>query len=441
MDLRISSSPTLRGVIVPPGDKSISHRAVILNSFAHGEARISNFSPGEDCHSTVTCLQALGAQIEELGDKRHTKGNFLVRGVGPDGLKEPLDVLNAGNSGTTMRLMAGLLAAQPFFSVITGDSSLRSRPMDRIIKPLSLMGAEIHGRSNNSLAPLAVRGGNLKGIHYKMPVASAQLKSSILIAAIFAQGSTTIEEPASSRDHTERMMMAMGVLVAREGLVITLQPGSRLRTVDVEVPADISSAAFWLVAGAIHPDARLTVTNVGMNPSRTGVLEVLQEMGAKLSIEEKGEKGGEPVADITVSSSELRGVKIGGDLIPRVIDEIPVLAVAAAVARGTTTVRDAAELRVKESDRIKTTAVELTRLGAQVEELPDGMLIHGGRRLKGTVCQSYGDHRLAMSLAVAGLVASGETVISDAQAVDISYPGFWREIERISGDGISGLCT
>jgi len=334
-------------------------------------------------------------------------------------------VLDCGNSGTTMRLMAGVLAAQPFFSVMTGDGSLRSRPMGRIIQPLRLMGAEIWGRGGGTLAPLAIKGGGLRGIEYRTPVASAQVKSAIILAGLHAQGETLIEEPAPSRDHTERLLRAMGAEVMSEGRLVRVRPGRELRATDVQVPGDISAAAYWLVAGATHPQARLRVRNVGLNPTRTGVIDVLQEMGARLGVENQRTQGGEPVADLVIESSELKGVEIGGEVIPRLIDEIPVIAVAAALAEGTTVIRDAAELQNKESNRIATTVRELSKLGARIEETADGMVIRGVRKLRGSECQSYQDHRLAMSLGIAGMVAVGETVIADAEAVAISYPGFW----------------
>lgn len=428
MEIKVSSPPSLKGEIAVPGDKSISHRAAIFNSIAQGQASIGNFSPGADCLSTVNCLRALGVSIEAGKEP----SSLVVRGVGLRGLLEAADVLDAGNSGTTMRLLAGLLAGQSFFSVITGDASLRSRPMGRIIEPLRLMGAQVWGRGGDALAPLAIRGTRLRGIEYRLSVASAQVKSALLLAGLLAEGNTIVEEPAPSRDHTERLLRSMGAHLEIEGTRIALSPtAASLRALDIEVPGDISSAAFWLVAGAIHPHARLRIAGVGINPTRSGILDVLKEMGARLAAEHERVQGGEPVADLVVESSSLTGVSIGGDLVPRLIDEIPAIAVAAAVARGTTTIRDAAELRVKESDRIVTIARELSRLGARVEELPDGMVIHGGRRLTGASCQSYGDHRLAMALAVAGLVAGGEVVVHGAEAADVSYPGFWQELQRL----------
>ncbi len=423
----ISPCSILRGEVVPPGDKSISHRAILFNSIAHGKARITNFSTGADCVSTLTCLQALGVKV-----KQTSSTTLEVEGVGQEGLREAEDVLNAGNSATTTRLLAGLLAAQPFLSIITGDSSLRSRPMGRLISPLRSMGADIWGRGEDSLAPLSIRGGKLRGINYSPPVASAQLKSAILIAALFAEGETTIEEPSLSRDHTERLLQSMGAILKRDGCHISLNPlTSSLNSIDLHIPGDISSASYWLVIGAIHPDAHIKVREIGINPTRTGIIDVLMQMGAKLNIENEHWSGGEPVADISIQSSELCGVKIEGELIPRLIDEIPVIALAACAARGTTYIKDAAELRVKETDRISNTVSELCKLGATVEELPDGIVISGRVKLHGAECSSHGDHRLAMALGVAGLIAEGMTAIHDAEAVELSYPAFWHDMERI----------
>ncbi len=425
MEKGIHPPQVLKGSITPPADKSISHRSLILNSLSKGKAHVSNFLPAEDCLSTLSCLQSLGVEIERNGDE------VSIIGVGETGFHAPATVLDAGNSGTTMRLMTGLLAAQPFTSTITGDSSLCSRPMGRIMEPLGLMGAAIKGNENK--APLTIMGGNLRGVSYEIPVASAQVKSSILLAALSAQGETIIKEPAISRDHTERMLRAMGANLKSEGPAITLVPSpSTLSPLNLRVPGDISSAAFWMVAGTIHPDSRIEIKNAGMNPTRNGIIEVLHSMGAGIIIENRRLEGDEPVADLIVESRSLRGIEISGDIIPRIIDEIPVIALAAAVADGTTIIRDAAELRVKESDRISTTVAELSKLGVRIEELPDGMVIHGGSNLKGNLCDSHGDHRLAMSLAVAGLIAEGETIISNAQAVSVSYPGFWDDLEKLT---------
>lgn len=429
MRKEISPCAGLRGEITLPGDKSISHRAVLLNSIAEGKARLSNFSSGGDCASTLACLRALGAKITKVASDSPT---IEVEGVGKRGLREADDILDAGNSATTMRLLTGLLAGQPFLSIITGDSSLRSRPMGRLVQPLSLMGAKIWGREGDALGPLAIKGGELHGIDYTLPVPSAQLKSAILIAAIFAEGETIVREPARSRDHTERMLRAMGVKLEVEAAGIFLAPsGTALNSIDIRIPGDISSAAYWLVAAAIHPNAQLKIKDVGINPTRTGIIDVLLKMGAKLRIENQRCMGDEPLADLLIESSELTGVEIGGDLIPRLIDEIPVIAVAACAAKGVTIIRDAAELRVKETDRIGHLAGELSKLGATVDEMPDGMAIHGGAKLRGAKCSSHHDHRMAMTLGIAGLIAEGRTVIESAEAAEISYPFFWQDMRRI----------
>jgi 3-phosphoshikimate 1-carboxyvinyltransferase len=358
-----------------------------------------------------------------------------IEGVGEKGLREAEDVLNAGNSATTMRLLTGLLAAQPFLSIITGDNSLRSRPMGRLISPLRLMGAKIWGRGEDSLAPLAIKGGELHGITYPLPVPSAQLKSAILIAALFAEGETIVQEPSKSRDHTERLLQTMGVPLKVDALTISLTPPiTPLNSVDLHIPGDISSAAYWLVIGAIHPDAKIRVKDTGINPTRMGIIEVLLKMGAKIKIENQRWTRGEPLADLSIESSELAGIEIGGELIPQLIDEIPVIAVAACVARGVTIIKDAAELRVKETDRISNLAKELSKLGATMKEMPDGMVIYGGAKLHGAKCSSHSDHRLAMALGVAGLIAEGETLIEDAEAVGFSYPAFWQDVERMKAN-------
>lgn len=428
MNRTVKRAARLEGAVTPPGDKSISHRAALLNAIADGEATVSNFCVGDDRASMLGCLRGLGVRIERRGDGENER--FVVEGRGKGGLAEPEDALYSGNSGTTMRLVSGLLAAQPFFSVITGDASLRKRPMRRILTPLEMMGAAVMGRGGGSLAPLAFRGGNLRGIEYPMPVASAQLKSCILIAGLFADGETAVAQPAESRDHTERMMSAMGADVRKDGLRIAVRP-SELSPMDIRVPSDISGAAFWLVAGAAHPNARVAVRGVGINPSRTGVLDVLREMGANIRVENVREDGNEPSADLIAESSDLRGIDIGGDIIPRVIDELPVLAFAASQAAGMTTVRDAAELRVKESDRIAATATGLSAMGAKVRETEDGMAIEGGAKLAGAEVRSFGDHRIAMTLAVAALAADGETTIDGADAADVSYPAFWDALQSL----------
>lgn len=418
---------SLRGSITPPGDKSISHRAAIFNAIADGEARVDNYGPGADCASTLRILRALGTEISSSGP------SFVIRGTRTDrgtGLHEPGDVLNAGNSGTTTRLMAGVLAGQPFLSVLSGDRSIRSRPMARIVEPLRQMGAQIDGRDGGRLAPLTFRGGNLHGIRYTMPVASAQVKSALLLAGLHADGETVLDQPALSRDHTELMFRAMGAEVIEDGLTVSVRPGT-LRAIDVVVPADISSAAYWLVAGVCHPEAEVRVNGVGVNPTRTGILDALSAMGADVRVENERDEGGERVADLVARSSKLEAGEFGGDLIPRLIDEVPVLALAACFAKGTTVIRDAAELRVKESDRIRATARELSRLGAHVEELDDGLAITGGRKLTGAAGRSYGDHRIAMTLGVAGLLASGKTTISGAETASVSYPSFWDDLREL----------
>ena len=382
----------------------------------------------------LRCLRSLGGRIT-----RHASCSvsgavecFEVRGRGPDGLTEPSTVLNAGNSGTTMRLVCGLLAAQPFFSVITGDRFLRKRPMRRIVQPLAELGATVIGRHESSLAPLAIRGGDLRGIDYTMPVASAQLKSCILIAGLHATGETTVHQPASSRDHTERMMRAMGADLEADGLSIFVR-SSELSSLNVRVPGDLSGAASWLVAACCHPNARIRVAGAGINPSRTGVLDVLNSMGARIRVENVHENGGEPSADLVAESSVLKGTEISGEMIPRVIDELPALALAACFAKGTTTIRDAKELRVKESDRIRSTFEGLSALGANIEELADGLVIHGGASLTGAECHSFGDHRIAMTMGIAGLMAKGETVVEGAEAADASYPDFWDTLSKLRG--------
>ena len=407
------------------GDKSISHRALVLNSIAQGTATISGLSVGADVLATQRCLKSLGVLIEPSADSDQ------VKIYGTDGtLQESEAILNAANSGTTMRLLAGLLAGQPVLSVLTGDNSLRSRPMNRVIRPLKLMGASVMGRNNDTLAPLVIKGGGLDGIEYTLPVASAQVKSCVILAALSAGGETIIHQPATSRDHTERMIRAMGVPVDEDDLTLVVHPG-RLKATDITIPGDISAAAFWLVAGACHPNARLRLENVGLNPGRTGILEALQTMGARITLEKQRFEGAEPVADLIVESSSLEGVEIAGNIIPRVLDELPILAVAACFAKGTTIIKDARELRVKESDRVKTTVLELSRLGASIEERPDGMVIHGLGQLRGARVRSHRDHRLAMALGVVGLLCRGETLVEGANAAVVSYPRFWDHLRLL----------
>jgi 3-phosphoshikimate 1-carboxyvinyltransferase len=429
LSLNPVSTLSLRGRIRIPGDKSISHRALMLGAIAAGETVIEGLLLGEDPRSTAHCFQALGAEISELNSEK-----VIVKGIGLGNLQEPLDILNAGNSGTTMRLMLGLLAAhQDRLFTVTGDDSLRSRPMSRVIKPLQQMGAQIWGRKHNSLAPLAIQGQALKPIHYVSPIASAQVKSCILLAGLATTGQTTVSEPALSRDHSERMLQAFGaeLSIDPETHSVTVTGPAQLSGQAVIVPGDISSAAFWLVAAAIIPDSELVIENVGINPTRTGVLDVLEQMGADITLENQRLVTGEPVADLRVKSSPLKGCTFGGEIIPRLIDEIPILAVAAAFAQGTTRIQDAAELRVKESDRLAVMATELGKMGAKITEFADGLEITGGNGLIGAEVDSYTDHRIAMSLAIAALGAKGTTQIHRAEAASISYPSFIATLEQV----------
>ncbi len=416
------------------GDKSISQRALILNAIASGTAHVSNLCVGDDRSSILRCLDGMGVRIErhEGRDVCGTGERFVVEGVGPDGLREPETVLDAGNSGTAFRLLSGLAAGQPFLSIMSGDESLRRRPMTRIVGPLTQMGARIAGRNAGSLPPLAIEGGGLTGIEFDMPIASAQVKSAVLIAGLYADGRTTVLQPAESRDHTERMLRWMGADIEVDGLSASVRR-SELESRDVPVPGDISSAAFWMVAGCVHPNARIRLSDVGVNRTRAGVIRVLEAMGARVRLENVREGAWEPIADVVAETSALEAVEIGGDVVPTVIDELPVLALAACMAEGTTVVRDAEELRVKESDRIAATVEGLSALGANIEERPDGMIIHGGGGLKGGSATSHGDHRIAMTLGIAGLASAGETVVEGAEAAAISYPDFWDTLGSVAG--------
>lgn len=430
-----SEDVALTGTIQIPGDKSISHRALMLGAIATGETTIRGLLLGEDPRSTAACFQACGANISPLNEDQ-----VRIQGMGTGQLTEPENVLNAGNSGTTMRLMLGILASQPekFFTV-TGDRSLRARPMDRVIKPLQSMGAQIWGRHSDRLPPLAIRGKRLQPIQYHSPVASAQVKSCILLAGLTAEGKTTVIEPAISRDHSERMLQAFGASIEVDPTQrsVTVTGPADLQGQTVVVPGDISSAAFWLIAGAIVGNSELVVENVGVNPTRTGVLDALQQMEADMQLENQRTVAGEPVADIRIRAGQLQATQIAGDIVPRAIDEIPILAVAAVFAKGTTVIRDAAELRVKESDRLTAMAQQLNRMGAQVTELPDGLEITGGTPLQGAEVESYDDHRVAMSLAIAALNAAGTTTIGGARAASISYPHFLQTLQTIVAGGNS----
>ena len=433
MSVTIARPHSLRGEIVSPGDKSVSHRAVIFNALSKtSTAQITNFSPGADCSSTQQIMQYLGVEITRKPGGRLAGDTLTVKGVGLEGLTEPTDILDAGNSGTTTRLMAGILAGQNFLSVLTGDQSLKTRPMGRVVNPLTTMGAEISARANNTLAPLVFHGGSLQGINYNMPVASAQLKSCLLLAGLRADGITNLSQPAESRDHTERMLSAMGANLKKEGLDLILQP-SELETIDVEVPGDISSAAFWMIAAACHPDAELLIRNVGVNPTRSGIITALNMMNARLELIHEREVAGEPVADVLVRTSDLQGIELSGETVPLLIDEIPVIAVAAAVANGETVIKDAQELRVKESDRIESSISWLRKAGINAEGTTDGMIIAGNEKINGGSFQSYDDHRLAMSLGIAGLISEQPITIADPDVAAISYPGFWGTIKELGG--------
>ena len=431
--LTLAGGVSLRGTVRVPGDKSISHRALLFGAIAEGETHIDGLLPAEDPLSTAACLRAMGVEVSPI-----EAGQIVcVKGVGLDGFQEPGDVLDCGNSGTTMRLMLGLLAGRVGRHVVlTGDASLRGRPMRRVGGPLGQMGAVIHGRKNGNFAPLSVLGQALKGTTIRTPVASAQVKSAILLAALTATGATTVIEPHQSRDHRERMLRAFGAQLEVGGpgnTQVILTPGQILRGQPVIVPGDISSAAFWLVAAAITPGAELTVENVGLNPSRTGILDVLELMGARLEVLNPRDVAGEPVGDLRVVHGPLRAFEIGGELIPRLVDEIPVLAVAACCAEGTSRIRDAAELRVKETDRLAVMARQLGAMGARLEEFEDGMAITGGAPLHGAVVDSETDHRVAMSLAVAAGIARGDSQLHRPEAAAVSYPGFWDDLERLRG--------
>ena len=419
----------LQGEIVIPGDKSISHRSVMFSALGDTPVRIKNFLHAQDCMSTAACMEALGAKVEFISDTE-----LIVTGNGLHGLKEPATILDAGNSGTTLRLLMGILAAQPFLSTFTGDASLHKRPMGRVIKPLSKMGAQIYGRENNAKLPITVvpAGKKLQGMHYDSPVASAQVKSAILLAGMFAEGETTVNEPFVSRDHTEQMLAAFGVKLKREGTAVTIQPVEKFTApAEIEVPGDISSAAYWLVAGSIVPGSKLLLKNVGINPTRTGILDVLKDMGAKITLQNERTSGGEAAADMLVEYSELKGTTFGAEIMPRLIDEIPVIAVAALCAKGDTVITGAGELRVKETDRLMAIAKEFNKLApGSIEEREDGLIIHGSAKLQHATAFSYDDHRIAMSLAILGAVGEG-VAIENPECVNISYPEFYQTLEEI----------
>jgi 3-phosphoshikimate 1-carboxyvinyltransferase len=430
MQREVRPARAVRGTLSVSTNKSISHRAAIFNAIAKGEAVVEGFQRGTDCLATLNCLRHLGVDW-----KWRDAETVVVSGSGRHGLHEPSVPLDCRNSGTTMRLLAGLLAPQPFFSVLTGDASLRSRPMPRVVEPLHAMGAKISGRDGGRLAPLAISGSPISGIRYEMPVASAQVKSAVLMAGLYADGETVVEEPGPTRDHTERMLQAMGADVAfGEGAVISIQPlVDELAPLSLRVPGDISSAAPWLVLAAAHPAAEVRILGVGVNPTRTGILDALSMMGADVELHEERMWGPEPVADIVVRSSRLCGVTMEGALIPRAIDELPLIALAGCLAEGETVIRDAAELVVKESNRVRTTVKGLSRMGIEIEALPDGLRVWGPQKLRGADVSSHGDHRLAMLLGVAGVLAEGETVVRKGESVAVSYPRFWEDLDRLCG--------
>ncbi len=429
MRIRVRPVTRLSGTVDVPGDKSVSHRAALLGAVATGRTEITGFLEGDDCVNSLKAVEKLGALVTRKGP-----GHYLVDGAGLLGLHEPDDVIDCGNSGTTARLLLGVLAGQPFWTFLSGDASLRRRPMQRVAEPLRAMGATFVGRQDAGRLPLGVRGTrSLRAISYISPVASAQVKTALLLAGLWADGPVSVTEPAQSRDHTERMLGSFGARLSRQGQTVTVTPGAELRGQSVAVPGDISSAAFLLVAGALVRDGQVTVTRAGINPTRAGLLDVLEAMGAPVALSHVSGAAGEPVADLTSTSARLAGIHIGGDLIPRLIDEAPILAVAACAAQGTTRITDAAELRVKESDRIHAIASELARMGARVSETQDGLEIEGGARLRGATVASGGDHRMAMALVVAGLIADGETVIEDTSCISTSYPGFLVTLNALAG--------
>ena len=409
------------GQIKVPGDKSISHRAVMLGSLANGVTEISGFLKGADCLSTIDCFRKMGIDIDINGE------NVTVHGNGLRGLKKPDEMLYTGNSGTTTRLLCGILAGQNFDTSITGDASIQKRPMGRVVQPLSMMGAKIE----NEYCPLYITGTKLHGINYKMPVASAQVKTAIILAGLYADGETVIHEIEKSRDHTELMLSAMGADLTVDNLDITVKPTNDLTAVNVDVPGDISSAAFFLVLGAIMPNSQITVTNVGINPTRTGIIDVLKDMGADITLENVHTSAGETVADITVRSSSLKGTTVGGDIIPRLIDELPIIAVAAVFADGQTVIKDAQELKVKETNRIRAVVDEFNKCGIDITETDDGMIINGGKSIHGADFKTYGDHRMAMSLTVLAQLADCESTLDDSDCACVSYPTFFDDFYKL----------
>lgn len=423
--MKFTRSNGLHGEVTIPGDKSISHRSVMFGSIAKGETEITNFLQGADCLSTISCFRAMGIEIENDGNR------VLVHGKGLHGLSKPENVLDCGNSGTTTRLISGILSAQNFDVTLTGDASIQKRPMKRIMDPLSLMGADIRSIHGNGCAPLAISGRPLHGIHYQSPVASAQVKSAILLAGLYADGETRVTEPYVSRNHSELMLSHFGADVHTEDTTAVIRPVKELYGQKIEVPGDISSAAFFLSAGLLIPNSEILIKNVGTNPTRDGILRVCKDMGADITLLNE-KTSGEPTADLLVRSSSLHGTVIGGAVIPTLIDELPMIAGMACFAEGETIIKDASELKVKESNRIAVMVENLSAMGADVEETEDGMIIRGGKSLHGAVIDSHLDHRIAMTFAITGCMAEGETEILGAECVNISYPGFYDDLKRLS---------
>ena len=422
----VKQAKAVRGEISVPGDKSISHRSIMLGSIARGVTTVRGFLRGEDNISTLDAFRAMGVGVEDDGE------TLRIRGAGLHGLSEPADVLDCGNSGTSMRLITGLLAGQRFFSVLTGDQYLRKRPMKRVLEPLCRMGATIHGRAGGDKAPLAIVGHDLSGISYASPVASAQVKSAILLAGLYAGGETEVTEPHLSRDHSERMFRYFGADIETFAGGVKVRGGRELEGREIVVPGDISSAAFFIVAALIVPGSELLIRGVGVNPTRTGIIDILVAMGASIELVDSREVSGEPVADLLVRSSRLKGIEIGGDLVPRAIDEFPVICVAAALAEGRTVIRDARELRVKETDRIAAMAVNLRAAGATLTETEDGIVLDGVEQLNGCTVDSFGDHRIAMSMLIAGFAATGEIAVSDVECIATSFPNFTALLEKVA---------
>lgn len=423
--MKFTRSNGLHGEVTIPGDKSISHRSVMFGSIAKGETEITNFLQGADCLSTISCFRAMGIEIENDGNR------VLVHGKGLHGLSKPENVLDCGNSGTTTRLISGILSAQNFDVTLTGDASIQKRPMKRIMDPLSLMGADIRSIHGNGCAPLAISGRPLHGIHYQSPVASAQVKSAILLAGLYADGETRVTESYVSRNHSELMLSHFGADVHTEDTTAVIRPVKELYGQKIEVPGDISSAAFFLSAGLLIPNSEILIKNVGTNPTRDGILRVCKDMGADITLLNE-KTSGEPTADLLVRSSSLHGTVIGGAVIPTLIDELPMIAAMACFAEGETIIKDASELKVKESNRIAVMVENLSAMGADVEETEDGMIIRGGKPLHGAVIDSHLDHRIAMTFAILGCMAEGETEILGAECVNISYPGFYDDLKRLS---------